>query len=209
MPQGCLSSTKTDLVDAVREVLQHSAEPLTIPRIRERLPTPFRAIGIEDLTDVLQRQLAAHVLVMCPKYRSSQDRYWDRPLREHAKIVLREALRSGPMSWADLRKKFPKYLRHLADSVLNEELAREAIFRHPATSARMGPRYALEPADVRSYANKELQELLSRLEQYGFGRIESREAIAQLLHEDEWVEYAANPTTAYPVPSDSWEKTMS
>ena len=209
MAKGCLFSTQTDLVDAVREVLRHSAEPLTIPRIRERLPMAFRTIGIEELTDVLQRQLAAHVLVMCPKYRSSQDRYWDRPLREHAKVVLGEALRGGPMSWADLRKKFPKYLRHLADSVLNEELAKETIFRQPPTSARMGPRYALEPADVRSYANKELQEMLTRLEHCGFGRAEVREAIVQLLQEEEWAPYAVSKPTTMSMRSDWWEKTMS
>ena len=210
MAKGCLSSTQTDLVDAVREVLRQSVEPLTIPRIRERLPKPLGAIGIEELTDVLHRQLAAHVLVMCPKYRSSQDRYWDRPLREHAKVVLNEALRGGPLSWADLRKKFPKYVRHLADSVLNEELAKETIFRHPPTSARMGPRYALEPANVRSYVNKELHEMLTRLEHCGFGRTESREAIQQLLQEDEWAEYAVGePTTMSRVQSDWWERTMS
>jgi hypothetical protein len=209
MAKGCLSSTQTDLVDAVREVLRHSAEPLTVPRIRERLPMALRTIGIEELTDVLQRQLAAHVLVMCPKYRSSQDRYWDRPLREHAKVVLGEALRGGSMSWADLRKKFPKYLRHLADSVLNEELAKETIFRHPPTSARMGPRYALEPADVRSYANKELQEMLTRLAHCGFGRAEVREAIVQLLQEEEWAQYAVSKPTTMSVRSDWWEKTMS
>ncbi len=207
MAKGCLSSAQTDLVDAVREVLRHSAEPLTIPRIRERLPMP---IGIGELTDVLHRQLAAHVLVMCPKYRSSQDRYWDRPLREHAKVVLSEALRGGPLPWADLRKKFPKYLRHLADSVLNEELAKETIFRHPPTSARTGPRYALEPANVRSYAKKELHEMLTRLEHFGFGRAESREAIEQLLQEEEWAQYAVSkPTTMSSVQSDWWEKTMS
>ena len=32
---------------------------------------------------------------MCPKYRSSQDRYWDRPLREHAMVLLYEALHGG------------------------------------------------------------------------------------------------------------------
>src|SRR5438552_2941462 len=188
MVEACPSSNGADLVDAVREVLKQSAEPLTIPRIRERLPTRFRHMRIEDLTEVLQRQAAAHVLVMCPKYRSRQDRYWDRTLHEHAKVVLHEALQGGPMPWADLRKKFPKYLRHLADSVLNEELAKATVFRHPPASTRMGPRYALQPADVRSYAGKELHEMLARLQQCGFARSEAREALMQLLQEDEWAD---------------------
>jgi hypothetical protein len=77
-----------DLVEAIRGVLRQSPEPLTKPRIRERLPERYRSIGIEELTDTLNRQVAAQVFVICPKYRSSQDRYWDRPLRTHALLVL-------------------------------------------------------------------------------------------------------------------------
>ncbi|MSQ94642.1 MAG: hypothetical protein EXR98_08800 [Gemmataceae bacterium] len=183
------SSKHTDLVDAIREVLRQSEEPLTVLRIRERLRGRFRALPMRKLRDVLERQVAANVLVICPKYRSSQDCYWDRPIREHAKVVLRGALADGPMSWADLRKKFPKYLRHLAESVLNEELAKGGIHRHTLTSARRGPRYALQPADVRSYAGVELKDVLSRLQGRGFARSDVREALMYFLQEEEWADH--------------------
>jgi predicted Zn-ribbon and HTH transcriptional regulator len=183
------SSKHTDLVDAIREVLRQSEEPLTVLRIRERLRGRFRALPMRKLRDVLERQVAANVLVICPKYRSSQDRYWDRPILEHAKVILRGALVDGPMSWADLRKKFPKYLRHLAESVLNEELAKGGIHRHAPTSARRGPRYALQPADVRSCASVELKDVLSRLQERGFARADIREALMQLLQEEEWADH--------------------
>lgn len=189
MADGCLTST-VDLVDAVRELLRHSAEPMTVRRIRERLPGELRSMRQEELTEAIERQVAAQVLFICPKYRSSQDRYWDRSVRDHARSVLQTALADGPMSWTDLRKKVPKYARHLADSVLNEELARGTIFRHPPTSTRMGLRYALSPPELRAYAAKELGEMLTRLEQCGFARVELREAIMQLLHEDEWSDEA-------------------
>ena len=205
-------SNQTDLVDVVRTVLKHSSEPLTVAKIQERLPTAFRSLRPEELEEVLQRQVAAHVLIMCPKYRSSQDRYWDRSLREHAAVLLREALRNGPLSWSDLRKKFPKYVRHLAESVLSEELAKENIFRHPPASARMGPRYALQPIEVRTYASKMLHESLERLEQIGFSRSEAREAIMQLLQEEEWQEYesAAHNTAvpSMPARTDRWNTPM-
>jgi hypothetical protein len=191
---------QTDLVDAVRLVLKHSSEPLTAVKIRERLNGPFRGVSIDELIDVLTRQVAADVLVICPKYRSSQDRYWDRPLREHAKSLLRAALCDGPLTWTDLRKKLPKYLRHLADSVLNEEVAREAIFRHPPASSRMGPRYALQPADLRTYVSRELHELLARFEANGFARQETCEAILDLLREEEWSDLA--PAAALPAPAE-------
>jgi hypothetical protein len=177
-----------DLVDAIRGVLQSSDEPMTIPRIRERLPAPYEAIRKDELQDVLHRQVAAHVLVMCPKYRSGQDRYWDRELRDHAMLLLHKALEPGPTSWSDLRKKLPKYLRHFAESVLNEELAKGAIHRHPPATLRMGPRYAHQPPNVRCYARKELHDMLTRLEQCGFTRSDARETLMALLQEEEWSE---------------------
>jgi len=182
------ASNHADLVDAIRAVLQSSGEPMTIPRIRERLPEPYRAIRADQLADVLERQVSADVLVMCPKYRSAQDRFWDRPLREHAKVLLHDAINGGPISWTDLRKKLPKYVRHLAESVLNEELARGAIHEHPQASPRMGPRYAHEPAKVECYAKRELQEVLIRLEQCGFTRGQARETLMQLLQDEEWAD---------------------
>ena len=189
------SAQATDLVDAVRIVLQSSNEPMTAIMIRARLPDVFRGIAIAELADILRRQVAADVLVMCPKYRSVQDRYWDRPLHEQAKRLLIESLQAGPLSWTDLRKKLPKYLRHLAQSALDEELARGVIFRHPPASARMGPRYALQPADVRTYVSRELHELLARFEAYGFGRSQTREAMMQLLQDEEWAEMPASVLT--------------
>jgi hypothetical protein len=190
MAEPALAALHADLVDAVHSVLKESEEPLTIPRIRERLPEGFRALGPEVLADVLHRQVAANVLVMCPKYRSGQDRYWDRSLREHAKVVIRDSLALGPASWSDLRRRLPKYLRHLAESVLNEELARGTLHRHPPTTVRNGPRYALEPADVRTYIAKELNAMLQRLKQRGFPCSQTRMAIMQLLQEEEWAEPA-------------------
>ena len=190
MAEPALAAPHADLVDAVHSVLKQSDEPLTIPRIRERLPEEFRGIAPEVLADMLQRQVAANVLVMCPKYRSGQDRYWDRSLREHTKVVIRDTLRVGPASWSYLRKRLPKYLRHLAESVLNEELAKGSLHRHPPTTVRNGPRYALEPADVRTYIAKELSAMLQRLEQRGFPCSQTRMAIMQLLQEDEWAEPA-------------------
>lgn len=187
------SSNYPDLVDAITEVLRQSEEPLTIPQLRERLRGPYRSMRITELlTEVLARQVAANVLVMCPKYRSSQDRFWDRSLRQHAKAMLTGALEAGPMSWTEIRKKLPKYLRHLAESVLDEELAKGAIFRHPPTSSRNGPRYALQPADVRCYAGKELHDLLTRMHERGFARAEVCEALMQLLQENEWSDAEAS-----------------
>jgi hypothetical protein len=212
MAEFFLSSNGADLVDVVRAILCQSDEPLTVQKIHGRLPASFRSMPIEDLGEVLRRQVAAHVLIICPKYRSAQDRYWDRPLREHAKVLLHAALREGPAAWSDLRKRLPKYLRHLAESVLSEELARGTIFRHPPTSVRMGPRYALQPAEVRSYASKCVLDSLHHLQALGFARHEAREAMMQLLQEEEWSEYQSPDPRAtencMPARTDLWNTPM-
>ena len=184
------SSNHSDLVDAIRAIFKASLEPLTVQKIRERLPVPYDDMRLAELKDVLQRQVAASVFVICPKYRSAQDRYWDRPLREHARVLLLAALHDGPVPGADLRKKFPKYLRHLAESVLNEELAKGAIHRHPPASSRSGFRFALERPDVRAFAAKELECALARMTKRGFALSDAREAFMQLLQDTEWADDA-------------------
>ncbi len=206
-----IDSNQTDLVDAIRVIFKTSKEPLTVNKIRDQLSAPFDHLGVAELTDVMKRQVAANVVVICPKYRSSQDRYWDRPLREHAKVLLRDALADGPIPGAELRKKFPKYLRHLTESVLDEELAKGTVHRHPPVSLRAGFRFGLERADLRSYATTELEEALARLVELGFALSDARETFMQLLQETEWAENAPDepaPVGVVTAESDSWNSTV-
>src|SRR5207248_9918296 len=99
---------------------------------------------------------------------SAHARYSVRTLREHGKVLLHDSLQAGPLPWAELRKRFPKYLRHLAESIRDEELARGALHRHPPVSARAGFRFALDPPEVRGYAAKELDGALARMIERGF-----------------------------------------
>jgi len=55
------------------------------------------------LADTLQRQVAANVLHQYPKYRSQQDRFWDRPMEVHLTALFHEVLGEGPLGWAELR----------------------------------------------------------------------------------------------------------
>jgi hypothetical protein len=177
-----------DLVTEIRRVLEGSAEPLTAVKIRRRLPAPWRQMNMAALIDVLQRQAAAQVFAICPKYRSGQDRYWDRPLRERVHDMLRDILAAGPLSWAELRRRLPRYARYLAESVLNELIAHGRLHRHPPRSARAAPRFGLEPPDARTYLRPALAELLARLEPLGFSRAELRRELRQLLAASEPVE---------------------
>ena len=128
--------TETKLDTAVHRVLGASTEPLTVAKIRARLPVPFRSTSLDELADCLNRQVAANVLFQYPKYRSQQDRYWDRPLREHVHEMLRDILATGPLAWSELRRRLPRYARYLAESVLNEQLAQGQLFRHPPRTPR-------------------------------------------------------------------------
>lgn len=186
----------TDLVDAIRQVMRQSDEPLTPTRIRALLPGPLHAVPVDILQRTLRRQVASQVVILYPKYRSDQDRYWDRPLRVHVEQLLRRILRDGPMTRLELRRRLPAYARILADNVLDALLAQGRIHEHPSQSRRAVPRLALYPPDPRLHLRPELDALFTRLERLGFRRSQLRDAALAVLHEDTWAAPIDTPRPA-------------
>jgi hypothetical protein len=176
----------TDLVAAVRHVLEASSEPMTLSKIRSALPLRFRTVDLETLADNLRRQVAANALHQYPKYRSQQDRFWDRPMRVHLTALLRETLQEQPLAWSELRRKLPSYAQAQAESVLQEQVAQGLLYCHPPLSSRGGPRYGLQRPDPRDSLRPELTALFTRLEARGFSRAQLRQGALELLHEEEW-----------------------
>ncbi|HEV3119502.1 MAG TPA: hypothetical protein VGY58_20765 [Gemmataceae bacterium] len=177
---------QTDLATAVQQVLAASNEPLTVSKIRTQLPSSLRGISVEELGEFLKRQAAANVLVQYPKYRSQQDRYWDRPMPIHVSWLVREVLQEGPLGLSELRRKLPAYAISQVDAVLSEEVGRGNLYRHPRTGKRGGDRYGVRPADPKDYLRSELAELFLSMESLGFTQEQLREGALELLHEDEW-----------------------
>ena len=175
-----------DLSTAVQGVLAASNEPLTVSKIRAQLPTPLRSTSVEELSEFLKRQAAANVLIQYPKYRSQQDRYWDRPMPVHIASLLREALQENPLGLSELRRKLPAYAVAQAETVLVEQVNQGILHRHPRSGKRGGDRFAARPADPKDYLRSELAELFLRLETLAFTQTQLREGALELLHEDEW-----------------------
>ena len=113
---------QVDLATAIQRVLAESSEPLTLAKIRSHLPATYRAIALEELGEVLKRQAAANVLYEFPKYRSKQERYWDRPMAVHVTALVLEALGEGPLGASELRRKLPVYAVAHAEVVLQEQI---------------------------------------------------------------------------------------
>jgi hypothetical protein len=183
---ACYQEAPMDLVGRIRFVLQNSDKPLTLAKVRAALPSPFRSLSLEALEDALQRHVAANVLVRYPRYRSPLERYWDRPMRVHLEMLLRGALRHGPLTWTQIRKRLPAYAKRLAESALEEQLSKGKLFCHPPASSRMGTRYGLEPPDPRPYLRAEYAALMSRCEQLGLARPLVRAALLDMLRAEEW-----------------------
>ena len=191
------ATAETDLVAAVHQVLQASGEPLTLSKIRSLLPGRFRGIELDDLAETLRRQVAANVLYQYVRYRSQQDRFWDRPMPVHISTLLRATLEESPLTWSELRRKLPAYAQLQAETVLREQLAQGTLYRHPR-GGRGGDRFGVRPADPRDYLRQELLELFARLEQLGFSRAQLREAANEQLHDEEWT---SAPPTAEAAPT--------
>jgi hypothetical protein len=193
------ASPETDLVASLLRVLAGSTEPLTVSKIRAKLSAPFRSASLEELADTLQRQVAANVLFQYPKYRSQQDRFWDRPMEVHLAVLFQEVLAESPLAWPELRRKLPAYAvdpLDRAEAVLADLAAQGKVHQHPRSGKRGGERFGLQPPDAKEYLQSELATVLCNLEQLGFSQAQLRAAALELLHDEEW-----SPTTARQQPS--------
>jgi hypothetical protein len=174
-----------DLVSAVHRILQASPEPLTLTKIRSQLPQWFRSVELEELAESLRRQVAANVLYLYPKYRSPQDRFWDRPMPVHVAALLRTTLQEGALPWSVLRRKLPGYAQSQAEPILKEQLAQGLLFRYPRMG-RSAERYGLNSPDPKEYLRREIMGVFQRLEALGFKPSGLRAGALELLHEEEW-----------------------
>jgi hypothetical protein len=175
-----------DAVAEVQNVLAASDEPLTLAKIRSRLPVSLRQLEQKELEEVLQRQVAANVFHQFPKYRGQNERYWDRPMSVHIAHLLHHLLAEKAMPWAELRRKLPAYAQGQAEKVFQEELAQGRLFRYPRTSGRGNERFGAHPPNPKDYLRTELTGVFQRLANLGFNRSEVRQAGLELLHEEEW-----------------------
>jgi hypothetical protein len=173
----------TDAAAVIQHLLGNSSEPLTVPKIRAQMPAALRAVQIEE---VLRRQTSAGVLHVYPKYRSQHERYWDRPMPVHVAALIREALQTGPLPPAELRRKLPAYAHAQIEPVLHEEIARGQLHRHPRLTGRGSERVGLTTPDPKEYLKPELSAVFARLEPLGFRQERLRAAALELLHDEEW-----------------------
>jgi hypothetical protein len=185
-PTPAVPDAALDLVAAIQRVLAASSEPLTPSKIRARLPSEHRSVSEQELTDALSRQAAANAIYQFPKYRSQQDRFWDRGMQVHISQLLRQSLEDGPLAWAELRRKLPAYAAGQAENVLKEQVAQGMLYRHPRLTKRSGERFGLQGADPKDYLRSELSVLFRNFEQMGFHQAQVRAAALELLHDEEW-----------------------
>jgi len=179
------SPVEDDLLTAVHRIMQASPQPLTLAKIHSLLPASFRSVTLLGLSEILGRQVTAHVLWQYPKYRSGHDRYWDRTMDVHVADLLRAVLKQGPLPWSILRRRLPIYAQAQAETVLKEQVSQGFLFRHPRMG-RNAERYGLEPCDVKEYLRRELEEVFQRLNQLGFNKPQLKAGALELLHDEEW-----------------------
>jgi hypothetical protein len=177
---------QTDLGAEIRRVLEASSEPLTLSKIRSALPARLRSITLEALAESLRRQVAANVVIQYPKYRSQQDRFWDRPMPVHVASLVRGILEQSPLALSDLRRKLPAYALPHAEAVIQEQTTQGLLYRLPKAAGRGKERLSVSPPDPKEYLRSELVTVFGRLEQLGFTQAQLRAGALELLHEEEW-----------------------
>jgi hypothetical protein len=186
-PSPSESALPVDLPSAIRHALAASDEPMTVSKIKAALPSALRQTPLEELNEVLRKEAAANRLHEYPKYRSQQERYWDRPMPVHLVHLLRVALEEKPMPWSELRRKLPAYAQEPALEVLEIEVREERMHRHPRQPGkRAGEPFGIRPADPKDYLRQELSDVFNDLEKLGFKNADIRAAALDILHDEEW-----------------------
>jgi len=185
-PTSPTQQTVVDLPTALKNALQLSSEPLTVSKIRNELPPQLRRLTLDEVTDALQKLVTAGTTYQYPKYRSQQDRFWDRPMEVHIAALLRETLEESPLSLSELKRKLPTYAQAQAETILTEQVGKGALHKHPKLGSRGGERFGARPANPKDYLRPELAELFNRLSPLGFSQSQLREAALELLHDEEW-----------------------
>jgi hypothetical protein len=192
------TTAEDDLVTAVHRILQASPQPLTLIKIHRLLPAAFRSVSPTELSEILDRQVAAHVLCQYPKYRSAHERYWDREMAVHVGELLRGVLQQGPLPWSALRRRLPIYAQAHAEAVLKTLVVQGRLFRHPRLG-RAAERYGLEPCDAKEYLRLELEDVFRRLGGLGFSQGQLKAGALELLHEEEWGLSSETPASSQPL----------
>src|SRR5262249_7350962 len=172
---------------------------------RARLPARFRTLSPEVLAEGLRRQVAAGVLQQYPKYRSQQDRFWDRPMPVHVDFLLRSTLQEGPLPLSELRRKLPAYALGPWEEVLRDQVTQGKLHEPPRLSSRGPARYGVTPPDPKDYLRPRLADLFTSLAGLGFNQGQLRAAALELLHDEEWAPTAppgAEPGKAPSGPPD-------
>jgi hypothetical protein len=185
-PPSADPSAAPDLATAAQRVLAASDEPLTVSKLRAKLPAALRGTDLKELSEALDRLAASKVLHKYPKYRSQQDRYWDRGMTTHIAVLMRTALEESPLAWSELRRKLPAYAHPQAEAVRDEQMGQGLLHRHPRAGSRGAERIGVRPPDPKDYLRQELPDLFRRLAGLGFTRPQIRAAALELLHEEEW-----------------------
>jgi hypothetical protein len=187
------TTARSDLAAAIVAVLAASHEPLTLSKLRAALPSPYRSMNLDELADTLHKQVAANVLYQYPKYRSQQDRFWDRAMPVHVAALLRDLLAEEPLAVSELRRKIPAYAVAQLETVLMEQVSQGMLHRHPRAGKRGGERFGVRRPDPKDYLRKELETVFRDLEQMGFSAARIREGALDLLHEEEWATSKESP----------------
>src|SRR2546425_227239 len=163
-PTTAEPTTQIDLPTAIQRILAASPEPLTVPKIRAQLPSALRTSSPEEFGEFLKRQAAANVIVQYPKYRSQQDRYWDRPLPVHIAALVHQALQEQALGFSELRRRVPTYAVTQLKPVLMEQVNQGKLPRPPRPGKRGGDLFGTRPADPKDYLRSELAVLFLNLE---------------------------------------------
>ena len=152
-----------DAISSILKTVGRSPRPLTVAKIQESLPTPFRP-ALPELAEILEEQIRRGEIFRWVPYRRVQ-RFWVHSPAPYAHERMLAALSYRPLSRSEIRAALKKTMfgcsDHKADDLARKTMARlrseQMIFEHPPVGRLRAARYATRPPDPAPYLKKTLE----------------------------------------------------
>jgi hypothetical protein len=176
-----------DTKEVILKVVRNAGEPLTVKKVLDLLPRPFK-VSEDVLNRFLDEQVQAGALHEWPSLRSKK-RYWFQDPEAVIKKGMLQVLSQKALSQTELQKSLrklffrsPKYkAKELTRTCLRQLLEEGRVYKYPRMPRKRSDFYGVLPPDPAPYLGKvktELKKVFEKLRPFGVTEEEVYEALS-------------------------------
>jgi hypothetical protein len=182
-------ATEVDVNEAVLQALERAPQPITIKQLRGQLTGTVRRTP-EELTQLLEQEVARGRVYRFAPYRGKESRYSTRSLEQHARAMLLDALTARPQTASELLRTLGSSLRDFPkerlEGMLRELMQAGQVRELPRVAGSRASQLSTRPPQPRDYLGPvqyAYEEICAKLEPAGVSRVDILAAIRNWVEE--------------------------